>query len=173
MTTQNEASLAQYLSFQVAGESYAVGVLQAREIIEYSTLTRVPHAPAAVRGVINLRGSVVPVVDLAVKFGLPQSEIGRRTCVVIVECVIDGESTVMGVMADAVNHVLDLGPADIEPAPSFGTRVRTEYLKGMGKLEQGFVLLLDMDKLLSGAEASVAGVAETATPTPAATVEAA
>lgn len=165
MTTQNEASLAQYLSFQVAGESYAVGVLQAREIIEYTTVTRVPHAPPAVRGVINLRGSVVPVVDLAVKFGLPESAIGRRTCVVIVECVIDGEPTVMGVMADAVNHVLDLGPADIEPAPSFGTRVRTEYLKGMGKLEQGFVLLLDMDKLLSSAEAAVTSTAEPAVPT--------
>ena len=159
MPTENEAALAQYLSFQVAGESYAVGVLQAREIIEYTTVTRVPHAPAAVRGVINLRGSVVPVVDLAVKFGLPQSEIGRRTCVVIVECTIEGESMVMGVMADAVNHVLDLGPADIEPAPSFGTRVRAEYLKGMGKLEQGFVLLLDMDKLLSGQEAAVAQTA--------------
>ncbi len=156
MTTKDEAASAQYLSFQVAGESYAVGVLQAREIIEYSTVTRVPQAPPAVRGVINLRGSVVPVVDLAVKFGLPASEIGRRTCVVIVECTLDGESTVMGVMADAVNQVLDLGPADIEPAPSFGTRVRTEYLQGMGKLEQGFVLLLDMDKLLSTAEATVA-----------------
>ena len=155
MTTEHEAALAQYLSFQVAGESYAVGVLQAREIIEYTTVTRVPHAPASVRGVINLRGSVVPVVDLAVKFGLPASEIGRRTCVVIVECTIEAESLVMGVMTDAVNHVLDLGPADIEPAPSFGTRVRAEYLKGMGKLEQGFVLLLDMDKLLSGQEAAV------------------
>lgn len=154
MTTKDEAALAQYLSFQVAGETYAVGVLQAREIIEYNTVTRVPHAPPAVRGVINLRGSVVPVVDLAVKFGLPASAIGRRTCVVIVECVIGGESLVMGVMADAVNHVLDLGPADIEPAPSFGTRVRTEYLKGMGKLEHGFVLLLDMDKLLSEQEAA-------------------
>ncbi|HET7041720.1 MAG TPA: chemotaxis protein CheW [Gemmatimonadales bacterium] len=154
MTNDSEASVAQYLSFQVAGESYAVGVLQAREIIEYSTVTRVPHAPPAVRGVINLRGSVVPVVDLAVKFGLPASEIGRRTCVVIVECRIEGEAMVMGVMADAVNHVLDLGPADIEPAPSFGTRVRSEYLKGMGKLEQGFVLLLDMDKLLSGQDAA-------------------
>lgn len=155
MTTQTEAALAQYLSFQVADEAYAVSVLQAREIIEYTTVTRVPHAPPAVRGVINLRGSVVPVVDLAVKFGLPASEIGRRTCVVIVECTLDGESTAMGVMADAVNSVLDLGPADIEPAPSFGTRVRTEYLKGMGKLEQGFVLLLDMDKLLTTDEASV------------------
>jgi len=155
MTTKDAAASAQYLSFQVAGESYAVGVLQAREIIEYSTVTRVPQAPAAVRGVINLRGSVVPVVDLAVKFGLPASEIGRRTCVVIVECTIEGEAMVMGVMADAVNQVLDLGPTDIEPAPSFGTRVRTEYLKGMGKLEQGFVLLLDMDKLLSAQEAAV------------------
>ncbi len=162
MTTKDEAALAQYLSFQVAGESYAVGVLQAREIIEYSTVTRVPHAPPAVRGVINLRGSVVPVVDLAVKFGLGPSEIGRRTCVVIVECVIEGEAMVMGVMADAVNHVLDLGPADIEPAPSFGTRVRTEYLKGMGKLEGGFVLLLDMDKLLSTQEASVGQAVATA-----------
>lgn len=165
MTTSTEASVAQYLSFQVAGESYAVGVLQAREIIEYTTVTRVPHAPPAVRGVINLRGSVVPVVDLAVKFGLPASEIGRRTCVVIVECTLDGESTVMGVMADAVNHVLDLGAADIEPAPSFGTRVRTEYLKGMGKLEQGFVLLLDMDKLLTTDEASVGTSAALATAT--------
>jgi purine-binding chemotaxis protein CheW len=162
MTTKDEAAMAQYLSFQVAGESYAVGVLQAREIIEYSTVTRVPQAPAAVRGVINLRGSVVPVVDLAVKFGLPASEIGRRTCVVIVECTIEGESMVMGVMADAVNHVLDLGPSDIEPAPTFGTRVRTEYLKGMGKLEQGFVLLLDMDKLLSGQEAAVGQITATA-----------
>jgi len=154
MTTENEA-MTQYLSFQVAGEAYAVGVLQAREIIEFPVVTRVPHAPVAVRGVINLRGSVVPVVDLAVKFGLPASEIGRRSCVVIVECTIEGESLVMGVMADAVNHVLDLTPADIEPAPSFGTRVRTEYLKGMGKLERGFVLLLDMDKLLSASEAAV------------------
>ena len=154
MTTENEA-MTQYLSFQVAGEAYAVGVLQAREIIEFPEVTRVPQAPAAVRGVINLRGSVVPVVDLAVKFGLPASEIGRRSCVVIVECTIEGESLVMGVMADAVNHVLDLTPADIEPAPSFGTRVRTEYLKGMGKLEKGFVLLLDMDKLLSANEAAV------------------
>ena len=162
MTNQSEAALAQYLSFQVAGESYAVGVLQAREIIEYTTVTRVPHAPPAVRGVINLRGSVVPVVDLAVKFGLPASGIGRRTCVVIVECTIEGEAMVMGVMADAVNHVLDLGPADIEPAPSFGTRVRTEYLKGMGKVEGGFVLLLDMDKLLSAEAASVATPAGTA-----------
>jgi len=162
MTNQSEAALAQYLSFQVAGESYAVGVLQAREIIEFTTVTRVPHAPPAVRGVINLRGSVVPVVDLALKFGLPASGVGRRTCVVIVECTIDGEATVMGVMADAVNHVLDLGPADIEPAPSFGTRVRTEYLKGMGKLDGRFVLLLDMDKLLSAEEAAIAHPAGTA-----------
>jgi purine-binding chemotaxis protein CheW len=159
MSTELEAAMTQYLSFQVAGESYAVGVLQAREIIEYPVVTRVPHAPPAVRGVINLRGSVVPVVDLAVKFGLPASDVGRRSCVVIVECTLDGEATVMGVMVDAVDQVLDLAAGDIEPAPSFGTRVRTEYLKGMGKLERGFVLLLNMDKLLSGQEAAVAQAA--------------
>ena len=162
MRIENEAVMTQYLSFQVAGEAYAVGVLQAREIIEYPTVTRVPHAPPAVRGVINLRGSVVPVVDLAVKFGLPSSEVGRRSCVVIVECTLEGEPMVLGVMADAVNQVMDLAPGDIEPPPSFGTRVRTEFLKGMGKLERGFVLLLDMDKLLSWQEAVVGQ--ETPTP---------
>ena len=96
MTKATDAAMTQYLSFQVAGEAYAVGVLQAREIIEYPTVTRVPQAPPAVRGVINLRGSVVPVVDLAVKFGLPASPVDRRTCVVIVECTLDGEPMVIG-----------------------------------------------------------------------------
>ena len=155
MTKDTDEAMTQYLSFQVAGESYAVGVLQAREIIEYPTVTRVPHAPPAVRGVINLRGSVVPVVDLAVKFGLPPSPVDRRTCVVIVECQLEGEPMVIGVIADAVNQVLDLAPEDIEPPPSFGTRVRTEFLRGMGKLERGFVLLLQMDLLLSWQEANV------------------
>ena len=119
MPTEHEAALAQYLSFQVAGESYAVGVLQAREIIEYTTVTRVPHAPVAVRGVINLRGSVVPVVDLAVKFGLPQSEIGRRTCVVIVECTIGRSNafavfTVETMLSSSRSWSMDRTPANWE-----------------------------------------------------------
>ena len=154
MSTTLEGEHAQYLTFQVADAEYGVGILQVREIIEYDTITRVPHAPAAVRGVINLRGSVVPVVDLAVKFGLPESRITKRSCVIVVECVLDGELTVMGVLCDAVSQVIDLTAADIEPAPAFGSRVRIEFLRGMGKVGGKFVLLLDLDRLLSAQEAA-------------------
>jgi purine-binding chemotaxis protein CheW len=154
MATTLEGEHAQYLTFQVADAEYGVGILQVREIIEYDTITRVPHAPSAVRGVINLRGSVVPVVDLAVKFGLPESRITKRSCVIVVECVLDGELTVMGVLCDAVSQVIDLTTADIEPAPAFGSRVRIEFLRGMGKVGGKFVLLLDLDRLLSADEAS-------------------
>ena len=154
MSTTLEGEHAQYLTFQVADAEYGVGILQVREIIEYDTITRVPHAPSAVRGVINLRGSVVPVVDLAVKFGLPESRITKRSCVIVVECVLDGELTVMGVLCDAVSQVIDLTTADIEPAPAFGSRVRIEFLRGMGKVGGKFVLLLDLDRLLSADEAA-------------------
>jgi purine-binding chemotaxis protein CheW len=156
VTTPTEGELAQYLTFQVADAEYGVGILKVREIIEYDTVTRVPHAPVAVRGVLNLRGAVVPVVDLAVKFGLPASTVTKRSCVIVVECLLDGEHTVMGVLADAVSQVIDLAPTDIEPAPAFGARVRVEFLQGMGKLGGRFVLLLDLDRLLSTAETAVA-----------------
>jgi purine-binding chemotaxis protein CheW len=154
MQTTLEGEHAQYLTFQVADAEYGVGILQVREIIEYDTITRVPHAPVAVRGVINLRGSVVPVVDLAVKFGLPESRITKRSCVIVVECQLEGELTVMGVLCDAVSQVIDLTAADIEPAPAFGSRVRIEFLRGMGKVGGKFVLLLDLDRLLSAQEAA-------------------
>jgi len=156
MRATTEGEHAQYLTFRVADAEYGVGILQVREIIEYDTITRVPLAPPAVRGVLNLRGSVVPVVDLAVKFGLPESTITKRSCVVVVECVLDGELTVMGVLCDAVSQVVDLTADDIEPPPAFGSRVRIEFLRGMGKLGEGFVLLLDLDRLLSTAEAAAA-----------------
>jgi len=159
MQTTLEGEHAQYLTFQVADAEYGVGILQVREIIEYDTITRVPHAPVAVRGVINLRGSVVPVVDLAVKFGLPESRITKRSCVIVVECVLDGELTVMGVLSDAVSQVIDLAMTDIEPAPAFGSRVRIEFLRGMGKVGGKFVLLLDLDRLLTTAESAVATAA--------------
>ncbi|RKH09184.1 chemotaxis protein CheW [Corallococcus sp. CA053C] len=138
-----------YLSFMLADEQYAVGLLQVREIIEYRPVTRVPGMPAAVQGVINLRGSVVPVVDLAVKFGLPPRPITRWSCFVIVEATFDGQQTVLGLLADTVREVLELGPGDIEPPPAFGTRVRLEFLRGMGRQEDAFILLLDLDRLLS------------------------
>jgi purine-binding chemotaxis protein CheW len=140
---------AQYLGFFIADEEYAIGILRVKEILEYDTITKVPGTPPSIRGVINLRGSVVPVVDLALKLGLPESPITKRTCIVVVEVDLDGERTVMGVMADAVSQVMDLGAADIEPPPAFGTRVRMDHLLGMGKAGKKFILLLDIDRILS------------------------
>jgi len=140
---------AQYLGFYIAEEEYAIGILRVKEILEYDTITRVPGTPPSIRGVINLRGSVVPVVDLALKLGLPESPITNRTCIVVVEVDLDGERTVMGVMADAVSQVMDLGGGDIEPPPAFGTRVHMDHLLGMGKAGKKFILLLDIDRILS------------------------
>lgn len=139
----------QYLTFQLAGEEYAVGILQVREIITYGTLTKVPHTPPSIRGVINLRGNVVPVVDLGLKFGLAASPVTDRTCIVIVEANINENPTVMGVIADSVSQVIRMSEDDILPAPAFGTRVRIEFLRSMGKSGDKFVLVLDIDKVLS------------------------
>ncbi|HSG41452.1 MAG TPA: chemotaxis protein CheW [Thermoanaerobaculia bacterium] len=155
----------QYLTFWVGGEEYAIGILRVREIIEYPAVTRVPNSPPWIRGVINLRGSVVPVIDLAVKLGFEFAPATRRTCIVLVEVELEGELTVLGVVADGVGQVLELAPADIEPSPSFGTRVHTHYLTGMGKVERGFVLLLDIDRALARSEvleAAAASAGETA-----------
>ena len=143
---------AQYLTFSLAGGEYAIAVLRVREIIEHETVTRVPSTPDFVRGVINLRGSVVPVVDLARKFGLPESPVTKRTCIVIVEVESENGRLVMGVLADAVNQVVEFRPEEIEPAPAFGAPVRVDFLKGLGKLGDAFVLILDTDHVLSTAE---------------------
>ena len=149
---------AQYLTFNLAGEVFAIGILAIKEIIEYRDLTEVPMMPACVRGVINLRGAVVPVMDLLSRFGKPSSPIGKRTCIVIVEA---GDAQVVGVVVDAVNEVLDIAPADIEPAPSFGSRIRADFIQGMGKVNNKFVILLDVNHVLALDElADVAEVAE-------------
>lgn len=148
--TPDAAERTQYLTFQLAGEEFAFGILRVKEILEYDTITRVPNAPAAVRGVINLRGSVVPVVDLAQLFAVPATAVTKRTCVVIVEARVEGQDLVMGVLADAVSQVMDLGADAIEPPPAFGSSVRVEYLVGMGKVDaKKFVLILDIDRLLA------------------------
>ena len=146
----------QYLGFHIAGEEYAIGILRVREILEYDTVTKVPTTPRSIRGVINLRGSVVPVIDLAVKFGLPESAITKRSCVVVVDAVVEGEGMVLGLLTDAVSQVIDLPPSEIEPPPSFGTRVRVECLLGMGRAGKKFVLLVDIDRLLSNDEVAAA-----------------
>jgi purine-binding chemotaxis protein CheW len=142
----------QYLTFFLADEEYAINIQRVKEIIEYTAVTKVPKVPQWIRGVINLRGSVVPVVDLAVRFGLQERPVTKTTCIVIVEVAQGSERAVMGVIADAVNQVIDLAPKDIEEPPAFGTRVRLEYLFGMGKLGKKFALILNIDSVLSNAE---------------------
>jgi purine-binding chemotaxis protein CheW len=147
------AELAQYLTFVLAGEPFAIGILAIKEIIEYRGLATVPMMPACVRGVINLRGAVVPVIDLQARFGRASSEVSKRTCIVIVEVANEAEAggsrQVVGVVVDAVNEVLDIAPADIEPAPSFGARIRSDFIAGVGKVRGKFVILLDVDRVLT------------------------
>lgn len=152
MESTQTLDISQYLTFMLAGEEYAVGIMKVKEIIEYSAVTRVPRTPAWVRGVFNLRSKVVPVIDLASKFGLQETPITRTTCIIIVEASLDSVTSVMGIMADNVNQVLELAPADIEAPPSFGTHVKVDYLLGMARMEQKFALMLDIDKVLSAGE---------------------
>jgi purine-binding chemotaxis protein CheW len=153
----------QYLTFFLADEEYAINIQRIREIIEYTTVTKVPKVPEWIRGVINLRGNVVPVVDLTLRFGLEARPVSKTTCIVIVEVEQDSEQTVMGVIADAVNQVIDLAPKDIEEPPAFGTRVRLEYLFGMGKLGKKFALILNIDTVLSNTELLTVSTLQAAT----------
>lgn len=157
--TQPSLEPAQYLTFMLGGEVFAIGILVVKEIIEYQSLTEVPMMPAFVRGVINLRGAVVPVMDLQARFSRPPSPATKRTCIVIVEVEAEGERQVIGVVVDAVNEVLDIAPADIEPPPSFGARIRSEFICGMGKVKGKFVILLDVNQVLSLEELGALGTA--------------
>jgi purine-binding chemotaxis protein CheW len=146
--TSEAAGVSQYLTFRMAGEEYAIGIRRVREIIQLDAVTRVPSAPAWIRGVVNLRGGVVPVVDLAVKFGMEPAALTRWTCLVIVEARFGGESVVTGLLADTVSQVMELGEGDIEPPPSFGTRLGGDHLLGMARQGSRFALLLDIDRIL-------------------------
>lgn len=140
---------AQYLTFMLGGETFAIGILHVKEIIGYGGLTEVPMMPECIRGVINLRGAVVPVMDLAARFGRQPSPITKRSCIVIVELEANGERQDMGVVVDAVNAVLEIPASEIEPPPAFGAKIRTDFIEGMGKIDGRFVILLNVDKVLS------------------------
>jgi purine-binding chemotaxis protein CheW len=157
----------QYLTFLLGGEMFAVGILNVKEIIEYGHLTEIPMMPAFIRGVINLRGSVVPVIDLSARFGGKTTEVSRRTCIVIVE-VSDGDLRHdIGIMVDAVSEVLDIPGSEIEPPPSFGAKIRADFIFGMGKVNGKFVIILNIDKVLSVEEiALLTGTAGAATDLP-------
>ena len=148
----------QYLTFLLSGEMFAIAILNIKEIIEYGSLTEVPMMPGFIRGVINLRGSVVPVVDLSVRFGRSRTEISRRTCIVIIEVEnADASKQDIGVMVDSVSEVLEIPRSEIEPPPAFGARIRVDFMHGMGKVAGKFVIILDANKVLSVEELSMLG----------------
>lgn len=152
----------QYLAFTLRNEIYAIDILQIREIIEFGNLTEVPMMPQTVRGVINLRGAVVPVIDLSARFGRKLTEVGRRTCVVIVEIGHDDDTQTLGVLVDAVNEVMEIRDSEIEPPPAFGAKIRTDFIAGMGRVEGHFVIILDVGKVFSVGEiAEFTALAET------------
>ncbi len=146
----------QFLTFQLAAEMFAIGILNIKEIIEYGQVTSVPMMPDFVRGVINLRGQVVPVIDLQARFGRDSSVVGKRSCVVIIEVpsVTEPEPQVIGIVVDAVSEVLSIPPSQIEKAPQFGSRLRPDFIAGMGKVDDKFVIILNIDKVLSVDELS-------------------
>jgi purine-binding chemotaxis protein CheW len=138
-----------YLTFSIYGEEYAVTILNVKEIIEFCELTRIPQTPKFIRGVLNLRGNVVPVLDLAVKFGLPESQITKWTCIVILEIMLEQEKIILGIIADVVNQVIHFSADEIEPTPTFGTKISSSYIIGMGKVGKKFTILLNINKVIT------------------------
>lgn len=147
----------QYLTFTLGGEMYAIGILNIKEIIEYGHVTAVPMMPEFIRGVINLRGAVVPVVDLAARFGKGAAPLTRRTCIVIIEVESGEERQDIGVVVDSVSEVLEIPAGEIEPPPGFGTRIRADFIQGMGKINGKFVIILSVSRVLSVEEMATLG----------------
>lgn len=152
MAEHTQIEMNQYLTFKLEDEVFGLVISKVREVLDFTTITRVPQTPAYMRGVINLRGSVVPVIDLHHKFGLAQTEQTVNTCIIIVEVEMEGEITVLGALADSVQEVVEMNPDQIEPAPKIGTKLNTEFIRGMGKRDEQFIILLDIDKVFSAAE---------------------
>lgn len=151
----------QYLTFRLGEEIFAIEIGKVREVLDFSAVTKVPQTPPFMRGVINLRGSVVPVMDMNLKFGRSSTEKTVNTCIIIAEITVDGETTIVGALADSVQEVLDMEPSQIEPAPKIGTKLNTEFIKGMGKTGDTFIMILDIDKVFSGEEMDLIGTTAT------------
>jgi purine-binding chemotaxis protein CheW len=151
----------QYLTFMLGGEMFSIDILCIREIIWYASLTEVPMMPACIRGVINLRGAVVPVMDLSSRFGKPSTPVTKSSCIVIIEVAtqVPGERQNMGVVVDSVQAVLEIPASEIEPAPSFGAKIRPDFIEGIGKVNGKFVILLNVDRVLSTEEIGQLGQA--------------
>ena len=150
MDTENDSDESiQYLTFKLDGEAFATNISKVREVLEYDDITRVPRTQEHMLGVINLRGSVVPVVDLRLRFGLATCKPTVETCIIINEVEIEGGHVVLGVLADSVQEVIDLHDNQMESTPTMGARINTEFIQAMGKLDEGFIIILNMDKVFS------------------------
>jgi len=161
MAVKDITEIRQYLTFKLGEEVFGLDVGKVREILDFTTITKVPRTPEFMRGVINLRGSVVPVVDMRVKFGMSATEKTVNTCIIVAEVELEGDTIVLGALVDSVQEVFELEPGQIEPAPRIGTKLKTEFIKGMGKRDERFIILLDVDKAFSAEELSlVQGSAE-------------
>lgn len=160
MSVPGITKTSQYLSFKLDEEIYAMDINNVREVLDFTQMTKVPRMPEFMRGVINLRGGVVPVVDLRVKFGMEEAETNVDTCIIIIEVSLDGEDTILGIMVDSVQEVMSLEPDQIEPAPRIGTRLKTEFIKGMGKKDNDFIIILESRKVFSAEELAVVQVSE-------------
>ena len=142
----------QYLTFKLSDEVFALDVAKVREILEITNITKVPQTPDFMRGVINLRGSVVPVIDMRLKFGMSATEQTVNTCIIVVEINMEGDTVVLGALADSVQEVVEMEPESIESAPHIGTKLNTDFIKGMGKVDERFVMILDIDRVFSSDE---------------------
>ncbi|WP_022664970.1 chemotaxis protein CheW [Desulfospira joergensenii] len=160
MSVPGITKTSQYLSFKLDEEIYAMDINNVREVLDFTQMTKVPRMPDFMRGVINLRGGVVPVVDLRLKFGMEKTEINVDTCIIIIEVSFDSEETLLGIMVDSVQEVMSLEPDQIEPAPRIGTRLKTEFIKGMGKKDNDFIIILESRKVFSAEELAVVQVSE-------------
>ena len=150
----------QYLTFKLGNEVFATDVAKVREVLDLTNITEIPRTPDFMSGVINLRGSVVPVVDLRLCFEMTKTEKTRNTCIVVVEVILENEVTVIGALADSVEEVIDLEPEQIQPAPRIGTQIRTDFIKGMGKREAQFIMILDIDRVFSSDQLTAVRVPE-------------
>ncbi len=150
----NITEVRQYLTFILEDELFAVDVIKVREVLDFTNITKIPRTPDYMRGVINLRGSVVPVLDLRLKFGMSKTENTINTCIIVMEVVTDTETIILGALADSVQEVFELEPDQIEPTPRIGTRFNAEFLKGMGKRDDKFLMILDIDKIFTFEELS-------------------
>ncbi len=149
---KSKTVLHHYLTFKLGEEMFAIDVSQVREILDVTTITKVPRAPEFMRGVINVRGSVVPVVDLRLKFGLSASERTKDTRIVVMEITLDGSLSIIGTLADAVHNVMDIDPTAIEPPPKVGARWNTAFIRGIGKHNDEFIIILNVDRIFSAEE---------------------